>query len=211
VNDNNTQALFVFTFPVVLSIGIVLIPVVSDYADHTIATDAVNMTGRWFVGHILSAVAFGLGIQSVYAIKDYLKDRGYELPQFMLPIMAIGAGLYAAGLGADGIGPIAVKNSGSSPALFFDGSGWFVTGTFIAATLFFGVGLISLVGHVNQSGIVKGIWKYVIIISALVFVAVPAIPSGWGLYGEAVAACGVFVPMGLAILRSEVRSRRSED
>ena len=197
------QALYVFTFPVVLSIGIVLIPVVSDYADHTIAAEAVNVTGRWFVGHILSAVAFGLGMLSVYAIKDYLRDRDCELPGFILPIMAIGASLYAAGLGADGIGPIAVKASGASPALFFDGSGWFVSGTFVAATLFFGVGLISLVGHANQSGMVEGFWRYVIFVSALVFVAVPTIPSGWGLYGEAVAAYGVFVPLGLAIMRSE--------
>ena len=202
MNDSRINALLVLAFPVVLSIGIFLIPVVSDYSDHAIASEAVNQTGRWFVGHILSAVAFGLGILSVYAIKDYLRDRDYELPQFILPIIAIGASLYAAGLGADGIGPIAVRASGASPALFFDGSGWFVSGTFMAATLFFGVGLITLVGYANQSGMVEGIWRYVIFVSALVFMAVPAIPSGWGLYGEAIAAYGVFIPLGFAVWRS---------
>ncbi len=199
MTDKRVQALFVLTFPFVLSIGIILFPVVTDYSDHALATEAVNSEGRWFAGHIISAVAFVLSVLSVGVISTYLKDRSYKLPQFILPIMAIGAGLYAAGLGADGIGPIAVKASGSTPALFFDGSGWFVSGTFMAATLFFGVGLVSLVIHANKSQMVEGIWRYIIFVSALVFVAVPAIPSGWGLYGEAIAAYGVFAPLGLAI------------
>jgi len=116
--------------------------------------------------------------------------------------MAIGAGLYAAGLGADGIGPIAVKGSGSSPALFFDGSGWFVSGTFMVATMFFGVGLISTVYHANKSHLVNGILSYVIFISALFFIATPAVPSGWALYGEAAAAYGVFIPLGIAVWRA---------
>ena len=160
------------------------------------------MTGRWFVGHLLSAVGFGLSILSVSVIAAYLKHRSYKIPLFILPVMAIGAGLYAAGLGADGIGPIALENSGASPTLFFDGSGWFVSGTFMAATLFFGVGLISLVVHANQSSMVEGVWRYIIFISALVFVTVPAIPSGWGLYGVAIAAYGVFAPLGIAVFRS---------
>ena len=202
MNDQRLQAWFVLAFPIVLSIGIGLIPVVSDYSDHAIATEAMNLTGRWFAGHLLAAVAFGLSILSVSAIRGYLKDRSYELPLFILPVMAIGAGLYAAGLGADGIGPLAVQASGSAATLFFYGSGWFVSGTFMAAILFFGVGLFSLVYHANQSRMVEGIWRYVIFFSALVFVAVPAIPSGWGLYGEALAAYGVFLPLGLAVWRS---------
>lgn len=202
MNDRRFQALIILLFPIVLSIGIFLIPVVPDYSDHALATEAVEMTGRWFVGHLLSAVGFGLSILSVSVIAAYLKHRSYKIPLFILPVMAIGAGLYAAGLGADGIGPIALKNSGASPTLFFDGSGWFVSGTFMAATLFFGVGLISLVVHANQSSMVEGVWRYIIFISALVFVTVPAIPSGWGLYGVAIAAYGVFAPLGIAVFRS---------
>ena len=200
--DKRVQALFVLTFPFLLSIGIILIPVVTDYSDHALATEAVNSTGRWFAGHMISAIAFGLSVLSVSAISAYLKDRSYKLPHVILPIMAIGPGLYAAGLGADGIGPIAVMSSGSTPALFFDGSGWFISGTFMAATLLFGVGWISLVIHANKSHMVEGFWRYIIFVSALVFVSVPAIPSGWGLYGEAIAAYGVFAPLGWAIWHS---------
>jgi len=48
----------------------------------------------------------------------------------------------------------------------------------MAATAFFGIGLISLVGHANDAKMVSGVWKYIIFISALIFVIVPAIPSG---------------------------------
>ena len=116
--------------------------------------------------------------------------------------MAIGAGLYAAGLGADGIGPIAVNVSSSDPTLFFEGSGWWVSGTFMTATAFFGIGLISLIGHANNAELLKSTWRYVAFISALIFVSVPAIPSGWGLYGEALASFGVFFPLGCSVLRS---------
>ncbi len=202
MDNRNMRAFTVILFPIVLAVGILLIPVVSDYNNHAIAAAAVEKTGRWFAGHLVAAVAFGLSILSANAVNAFLKDIGHQTPGFILPIMAIGAGLYAAGLGADGIGPIAVKSLGYSPALFFDGSGWWVSGTFVAATLLFGVGLIGLVAHANQSQMMVGIWRYVIFISALLFVTVPAIPSGWGLYGEALAAFGVFAPLGVAIWRS---------
>ena len=202
MNNHRIQALFVLSFPVVLSIGIFLIPIVQDYSDHVSVAQAVELSVRWFAGHLISAVAFALSVLSVSVINTFLRDNSYELPSFIIPIMAVGAGLYAAGLGADGIAPLAVKYSGATPMLFFNGSGWLVSGTFIAATVLFGVGLISIVFHANQSRMVGGIWRYVIFISALIFVAAPAIPSGLVLYGEALAVFGVFVPLGLAVWRA---------
>jgi hypothetical protein len=195
-------AVYVLAFPIMLTIGIVLIPVVPDYTDHAVAAEAVSQTVRWFAGHILSAVAFGISILSVHSIKRYLSLQGYELPDFIPAMMAVGVGLYAAGLGADGIGPIAVEASSSDPTLFFNGSGWWVSGTFFAATVFFGIGLISLVGHANHAQMVNGVWRVVIFISALLFVIFPAILSGWSLYGVAVAVLGVFIPLGLVVNRS---------
>ena len=138
MNNHRIQALFVLSFPVVLSIGIFLIPVVPDYSDHVSVAQAVELSVRWFSGHLISAVAFALSVLSVSVINTFLRDNSYELPSFILPIMAVGAGLYAAGLGADGIAPLAVKSSGATPMLFFNGSGWLVTGTFITATVLFG-------------------------------------------------------------------------
>lgn len=200
--NQKKNAFYMLAFPVILTLGIFLIPVVSDYSNHQLASHGVEMTTRWFLGHILTATAFGISLLSVNSIEAYLRTKSYRLPDFIKIVMSIGAGLYAAGLGADGIGPIAVNVSSSDPSLFFDGSGWWVSGTFMAATSFFGIGLISLVGHANNAEMINGIWRYVAFISALIFVVAPAIPSGWGLYGVGLASFGVFFPLGFSVLHS---------
>lgn len=202
MTDRKKNAYYVLVFPIVLTVGILLIPVVPDYSNHHLASKSVEMTTRWFVGHIVAAVAFSISLLSVQSIEAYLRFKTYRLPHFIKIIMTIGAGFFAAGLGADGIGPIALFVSGSDPSLYFDGSGWWVSGIFAAATGFYGIGLISLVGHANNAETVKGNWRYLIFFSALLFVAAPAIPSGWGLYLEAIASLGVFLPLGVAVLRS---------
>ena len=185
----------IFAFPIILAVGIVMIPVNPDYNDHTLAVQAVELTERWFVGHLISAIAFSFSIWASREILGVLQ----KAPWFTLIFIAFGAGLYAAGLGADGIGPVAVKASGESAIIFFDGSGWWVSGVFMVATLFFGIGLFIIISNSIQYHLVKGIWRYIIFVSALVFVSAPAIPSGWGLYGVAFAAFGVFIPIGFAL------------
>jgi len=199
----NRKVASILTFPIMLTIGIVLIPVVTDYSDHLLAAEAVLQTTRWVTGHLIAAVAFGLSVSAANTVVDEMKQRSAKVPAVILPLMAIGAGLYAAGLGADGIGPVAVLHSSVSPTLYFDGSGWLLRWVFMAATGFFAFGLISLVIHVNQNELVAGPWRYVIFISTLVFVSAPAIPSGWALYGEALAALGIFVPIGLSIRKNK--------
>jgi hypothetical protein len=80
-----------------LTIGIVLIPVVTDYGDYKLASQSVQQTTCWFLGHIITAAAF---------------------------------------------------------------------------------------------------------ISVLLFIALPAIPSGWGLYGEAAASYGFFLHLALPLIRA---------
>lgn len=92
--------------------------------------------------------------------------------------MAVGAGCYAAGSGADGIGPIAVRAGSATPVLFFEGSGWWVSGVFVIATLVLGVGLIALVIAAIHGRMLRGVWRYVAFASALLFVSIPAVPSG---------------------------------
>jgi hypothetical protein len=69
----------------------------------------------------------------------------------------------------------------------------------MVGTLLFAIGLFIIISNVIQQKIVKGAWRYIIFISALVFVSAPAIPSGWALYAVAVAALGIFIPVGVSI------------
>lgn len=98
MNTKRSQVLTILAFPIVLAIGIVLIPVVTDYTDHHLAEEAVAQTGRWFLGHIISAVGFCLALLAVSSIDAHLRGGLGSLPKLTLPFTAIGAGFYAAGL-----------------------------------------------------------------------------------------------------------------
>jgi hypothetical protein len=197
--DRN-QLFPIFAFPILLAIGIVLIPVNADYGDHELAVAAVQQSERWFAGHLIAAIAFSIVVWAAREILAFLP----KAPWYTLIFTAVGAGLYAAGMGADGIAPLAVMSAGESAAVFFDGSGWWVSGVFMAGTLSFAVGLFIITGNIIQARIVEGSWRYVIFVSALVFVSAPAIPSGWGLFGIAIAGVGIFIPIGVSIRRKNI-------
>lgn len=203
MNGKTSQIMTILAFPMVLAVGILLIPVVADYSDHELAEQAVGQTARWVSGHLIAALGFALSILAVVSIDRHLRLSSRSLPAMTLPCIALGAGLYAAGLGADGIGPVAVQSAGYSPTVFFDGSGMWVTGVFVAGTILFGIGLLSLVIGAIRAGLLKGWSRHIAFVGALVFMVAPAIPSGWALYGVAVAAFGVFVPFALALHRDQ--------
>ena len=100
------QVLSIAIFPIILTTGILTIPVVSDYSNHLLAEQAASQTARWFWGHIISGVAFGLSILAACYITEYLSSKGQSRSGALsLSLIAIGDVLYAFGLGADGIGP----------------------------------------------------------------------------------------------------------
>ena len=203
MNNKRWQILTILAFPVVLAVGIVLIPVVADYSDHELAEKAVAQTARWFSGHLIAAIGFAISVLAIVSIDTHLRGSSRSLPAMTLPCVAVGAGLYAAGLGADGIGPVAVRSEGYAPSVFFDGSGMWVTSVFIGGTILFGIGLLSLVIGAIRAGLLKGWSRHIAFVAALVFMIAPAIPSGWALYGVAVAVFGVFIPFALAVRREE--------
>ncbi len=192
---NQYQALSIAIFPMVLAIGILTIPVVTDYADHALAEQAAGQTARWFWGHLICAVAFGLGALAACSIAGHLHQIGEGPDVVGLPLTAVGAALQAAGLGADGIGPLAVAATGSSAQAYFDGSATWVTGVFIAGSMTFGAGLIVQVICLIRAGVITGPARRIVFIAAITFAGAGAIPSGWGLYGVAAAALVVYLPI----------------
>ncbi|MBN2098017.1 MAG: hypothetical protein JW753_00315 [Dehalococcoidia bacterium] len=201
MDSKRMRIVTILAFPVVLAIGIVLIPIVADYSDHQLAEQAVGQSARWFSGHLIAAIGFAVSMLAVVSVDRNLRLSSRSLPAMTLPFIALGAGLYAAGLGANGIGPVAVQSAGDPPSVFFDGSGMWVTGVFVAGTIMFGIGLLSLVIGAIRVGLLKGWSRHIAFIGALVFMVAPAIPSGWALYGVAVAVFGIFVPLALAVHR----------
>lgn len=193
-------ALPVIAFPLILCIGIILIPVVTNYANHDLAQKAAQQTKRWFWGHLISGLAFGVGLLAIFSISLYLFEQQIFLwPSLSLPCATLGAALLAFGMGADGIGPLAVSKTGHPAQIFFDGSRHWVMGSFIAGSILFGLGQILMVIGVNHNALLNTPMSIIILLAAIVFSVSAAIPSGWGLYVVGLSACIIYLPIGLAL------------
>ncbi len=187
-------------FPILLTIGIGLIPLVRNYNDHALAETAVNKKKRWFWGHIISGAAFGVGILATFCIGAYLSTTtafGWALAG--VPLAAIGGSLLAAGLGADGIGPVALQNVNQPAQLFFDGSHKLVPGVFIAGSVLFGLGQILLVSGINHTTLLTAPLQIIVLLAAIGMSLASAIPSGWGLYIVALLTWLIYLPLAASV------------
>ena len=198
--DDRLLALLVALFPLILCIGIVTIPVVANYADHDLAQKAAQQTKRWFWGHLISGLAFGVGLLALFSLSFFLFEQDVFLwPTLSLPFAAIGAVLLAFGMGADGIGPLAVSKEGHPAQIFFDGSRQWVMGSFIAGSIFFGLGQILMVIAINHTPLLNTTTGIIILLAAILFSVSAAIPSGWGLYILGLSASAIYLPIVLAL------------
>lgn len=189
-------AVLTVLFPLVLAVGIILIPVVRNYADHELAEAAAAKSKRWFWGHLLSAVGFGLGVSVSAAINLYLL---WPISRFWagsgLLLMIVGGAVQIFGLGADGIGPLAVRRAGGSAKLFFDGSRVWVTGTFIAGSILFSLGQIVMVILIGNREFFLPAMTITMLVAAILFSVSTAVPSGYGLYVTAVTTFIIYLPL----------------
>lgn len=199
----NLDKLYVLTwlaFPTVLTIGIFLIPIVRNYNDHKLAEQVINKKKRWFWGHIISGAAFGVGILAAFCIGAYLSTTtafGWALAG--VPLAAIGGSLLAAGLGADGVGPVALHNVNQPAHFFFDGSRKLVPGVFIAGSILFGLGQILLVIGINHTRLLIAPLQIVVLLAAIGMSVASAIPSGWGLYIVALLTWLIYLPLAASV------------
>jgi len=194
------DALQIAAFPLLLAVGVLIIPIVPEYSDDLAAARAMEHSGRWLIGHLVSAVAFAASVQC----STVLQRLSVRPRPWVTLMLAIGAGLHAAGLGADGIGPLATVAAGVPPAMFFRGSSVLVPGVFIAGAVCFGLAQISQTVQLTQEVSSRG-WRLVALIAAVTFSVAESIPSGWGLYVVALAALVLYLPPAFSVWRSETR------
>lgn len=179
MSHKNLKLLPVISFPIILTLGILLIPMVSDYANHAFAEQAARQVPRWFLGHLISALSFGIGILTAYSITTHLENHQAKVKGTIILWLATTGGiLYAIGLGVDGIGPLATVAGGGQAIAFFDGSAAYVPPIFIAASLLFGMALIIQVISLIKIGLLNGVLKVIVPVATIIFVGAPAIPSG---------------------------------
>lgn len=189
----------IIAFPVLLMVGIVLIPLVANYSDHALAEKAARQTRRWFWGHLLSAAAFALGALAIFSGSLFLIAEAVLFwPVAAMVLSVIGACLLAAGMGADGIGPVALIQEGQSAQLFFDGSRPWVMGIFIAGSIIFSLGQIGMIIGLQHTDLLNTAVGVFMLVAAIIFSVSSAIPSGWGLYVLGITAVAIYLPLGWA-------------
>ena len=181
--DNIKIAVIILIFPILLSAGIFTIPYVSDYSSNIITELAVLQSGRWLWGHIISALAFGWAIIVAHYITQYLYyNEQNSIGTFSLFFTVTGGILMAAGLGADGIGPVAAINGDTPASVFFEGSGMIITIIFMLGIILFGFGLIFQIIGLGRTGVIPDIFVFVLIACTILFMGFAALPSSMGLY-----------------------------
>ena len=181
--DNIKIAAIILIFPILLSAGSFTIPYVSDYSSNIITELAVLQSGRWLWGHIISALAFGWAIIVAHYITQYLYySEQNSLGTLSLFLTVTGGILMAAGLGADGIGPVATVTSGAQASVFFECSKMFITLILMVGNILFGLGLIFQIIGLGRTGVIPDIFVFVLIACAILFMGFAALPSSMGLY-----------------------------
>lgn len=204
MNNQSYWKRVVFMFPITLSIGIVLIPVVSDYSDHALAEEAAQQSVRWFLGHIVSGIAFGLAILASVGIAQKLVERGMSgLARAGMVLVTIGAALHIAGLGADGVGPLSFANAGGRQQDFFEGSAVLVPLLFVAGSATFGTGQMLLIVGAIRSVTLTQLSRILLSLAGVAFIVFEVVPSGWGLYGVAAAAWIIYSLMARYLWQDE--------
>lgn len=197
-------------FPLLLTLGIGLIPFVHSYAAHELAASLVaTQPLRWYLGHLISSIAFGVGMVAITELTQFLQTHAQSKWLWACWILtAVGAGLLAAGLGADGIGPLAFLQVGLSSALFFDGSASYIMGSFILGSVLFGLGQILLVANFNQLSILSKPLAIAVQLAAIIFAAATAVPSTWGLYILAIASWFIYLPLFFTVQQFAIQNGR---
>ena len=200
VNSELFPKQIVLVFPLVLTIGGLLIPLVPDYADHALAAEASQQRFRWFLGHALCGIAFGFSVLGAGAIAQRLLQRSSSaLVRVGMALIAMGAALHIVGLGADGVGPLAVSLAGGQVRDFFDGSSTLTPGIFIAASATFGLGQILQIITAIRTRSLLGSSRMLVAGAGLFFILFEAVPSGWGLYGVFVTTWIIYVSLMKAL------------
>jgi len=183
-----TRAFVVALAPVVLAVGVVVHPYISDFNDTgEVAAAASDSPSTWAFSHALLIVGFALLILAAFAIRFHLHDAGEDRWSFWAtPLLTVGGGILAAYMGLEGLGGYAVAEAGGSVEGFYEAGSnllWF----FLIGAAAFSVGILVLAGAIHVSGVLSRAMRWTVIASLVVATVGNLIPASWASYVGAAA------------------------
>ncbi len=194
------RAAVVFIAPVVVLVGFLYQPYISDFTDSVeFGEEVAAGPTRWLWSQTVLALSVVLTILAVFSIRIYLRDAGEDLWSFLaVPLVTVGAATFVFVLGFAGLAGWTVTELGGSAAgvaVFFDEVGGFGDAVFIIGGVLFGLGLLSLAAAVKLSGTLADSVAWLVVIALVVNVIAGFIPTGWATYVIGVTAIVALWPI----------------
>jgi hypothetical protein len=187
----------VIVTPVVVLIGFIWAPYLSDFTDNSAVADEIAAnTTRWNWAAIISGVGLALTPLLAFSIRNYLREAGEQRWSFIaVPLVTIGAGLLAFLAGSEFATGPAIDSGASGSAVLDAREDWFMPMIFIALAIF-AAGFLSLAAAVRTSRVLSDAQSWVVV-GALVVLAVSLfIPVTGGQYLVGIAAIVAAWPLG---------------
>jgi hypothetical protein len=186
--------------PVVLLIGVVILPYIEDVTDtEAIAGKFADDPNRVAWGAIVLAISLGLGFLAVFAIRLHLKEAGEALWSFVaVPLIVLGGIAFALQAGMY-LATAPIESSGGDVRAYLDDSESWIAPLVIAGGIVYGLGVLSLAVSVWRSKLLSQQLTWLTVAALVVSVVANFIPMGWAFYLFAVATLVGFWPVAYGI------------
>ena len=193
------HAALVAVAPVVLLIGVIVTPYVSDLTDTQEMADKFVNTNRVAWGAIALALSMGLGFLAFFAIRLHLKEAGEALWSFVaVPLVVIGSMPFALQAGTY-LAAVPVASSGGDVAAYLDDANSWVLPLAIVGVIMYALGLLAFAVSVRRSHLLSQQLTLLVVVALVVAALANFIPRGWAFYLTAIATIVAFWPLAYGI------------
>ncbi len=189
--QNRARALVLFVAPVVLLIGFLVHPYVSDESDTgKIAEELAGDPERWAWGHLILLIGMALTLLAVFSIRQLLRAAGEERWSFgAVPLLVVGATMIAGLVGAEvALAGVANASAVSDLEAVLDDVDPWLTPMFLIGAVIFSLGWLAFAVALYQTQILGRQQTWVAIAAIVVLVVGMFIPATGGGYVVAVGA-----------------------
>lgn len=194
------RALVMVLAPLLLLVGFVYHPYISDYTDFdAIANKVSDDPERWLWSNIILVFAIALLMLSGITARRLLAQAGEDRWSFAaLPLVVVGIVALATCTGLDAALGIVANAGGDVEATIDAGQPWVNSG-YGAAIIFSGLGWLAFAVAVYRGELLAGNQAIVVAIGFVVLAVSMLIPFGWATYLYIIGSAGAFWPIALHV------------
>lgn len=187
-SQDRFHAVALFLTPIVLLVGFVWQPYISNVTDASLIAEKISGNGdRWAWSHIVIILGFALTLLSILALRKLLRSAGEQRWSFWATALAVGGTAFlTAGAGADLMGAAIANSGGDLEAVIKAGQPW-MNAVYGVGALLFGLGWLGFAVAFYRTRVLERRLT-VAVAAALVVVALAGfIPAGWASWIAALA------------------------